>query len=1209
MDANSLGSPFLDTWEKLSENHQRYAVMRALTITLKWPIIMVVLPRSILIGLTVCQPILLNKLLNYLAEPSNLKEEDIGYGLIGAYALVYLGIAISTGFYWYYHYRVLTMIRGCLVSAVGRKTLQLNTHSVEDPKAAVTLMSIDVERIIFGLRSFHEFWANAIQAGFLVFLLERQLGIVFIVPLVIAVLSSVLSIWASGSSDTYQTAWTSISQLRIGSISNMLSSIKPLKMRGLTETLSSVVQNIRLQEIKLANRFRMLLVWTTGLGYVPQFISPPLTFLLFILRAKGNSQPFDASRAFTSLSLLLILAQSLSQTLLDLPPLLASFGSSSRIDKFLSTEPRVDTRHFPVLSDELRDTACEKTFTPNHSIVKVADGFFGWKSGHDVLRGINIAIPRGQCTFIVGPVASGKSTLCHALLGETPTSTGKVEVFADTKGIGFCCQTPHLTNGTIQQNIIGFSALQPDWYNTVVKACALVADIDSLSHGNETMVGSDGINLSGGQKQKIAIARSLYALKPILLFDDVLSGLDSTGAAHIFQEVMGPRGLAQKRGITVILATHATEFLPFVDHVIALNESGQVAQQGAFQSLRLQAGYIGSLSISKEVEEDIVSRTDQEIINHVGALISNEKTDENMPIRPPGNFRIYRYYFRAAGTWTSILLLALVICYATLYNFPTYWLRIWVDASSSSRPARLDDIGYWAIYTVLQSSALFLLLGVAYHTLIRFVSRAGSNLHKDILAVVINAPLSFFGSTDIGVTINRFSQDIQLVDTELPMALLNWLLTVFLALGQVILIIISSPWVGFAFIIIFPVLYTMQNFYLRTSRQLRLLELEAKSPLYSNFLETLNGLSTLRAFGWTTQTLEINHRLLDESQKPLYLLYMVQRWLTFVLDVIVAFIAVIVVTLAVTLKASGGLTGVALTQVLSLNLILTSIIIAWTSLETSIGSVSRIQHFTKSTPSEHKSVEVVQPPLDWPHRGRIYINNVTAYYESRPGSPVLSDLNITIEEGHKIGICGRSGSGKSSLLLLLLRLLEVQGGSVTVDGLDLTSLPRNIIRSRFNMIPQEPVFIPGTTRSNLDPNNQYSDSEITIALKKVLLYDVISTLGGIDSEIQPNSLSHGQRQLFCLAGAILRKSRIVLLDEITSNVDQATDELMQKIVREEFNLCTIIAIAHRLNTLIDFDNVIVLDGGRVVESGSPRDLLSKDSLFKKMWRGDTRHID
>lgn len=364
MDTNSLASPFLATWERLNKNGQNYAVIRALSITLKWPILMVVLPRLILIGLTVCQPILLSKLLQYLETSSYSKEEDIGYGLIGAYALVYLGIAISTGFYWYYHYRVLTMIRGCLVSAIGGKTLQLNTHSVEDPKAAVTLMSTEVERVTFGLRSFHEFWANAIQAGILAYLLERQLGIAFMVPLIIAILSSVLSIWASRSSDNYQTAWTSYSQLRIGTISSMLSSVKPLKMRGLTGILSTVIQNIRLQEIKLSNRFRMLLVWTTGLGYVPQFISPPLTFLLFILRAKGNGQPFDSSRAFTSLSLLLILAQSLSQTLLDLPPLLASFGSSSRIDKFLSTESRVDIRHFPTLLDELQDTGCEKKHAP-----------------------------------------------------------------------------------------------------------------------------------------------------------------------------------------------------------------------------------------------------------------------------------------------------------------------------------------------------------------------------------------------------------------------------------------------------------------------------------------------------------------------------------------------------------------------------------------------------------------------------------------------------------------------------------------------------------------------------------------------------------------------------------------------------------------------------------------------------------------------------
>ncbi|EFE43741.1 ABC multidrug transporter, putative [Trichophyton verrucosum HKI 0517] len=1174
MDADSLGTPFLDAWKKLKKNQRGYAAIRALSISLKWPIIMVVLPRSILIGLTVCQPILLNRLLDYLTESSEPKEKDIGYGLIGAYALVYFGIAISTGFYWYYHYRVLTMIRGCLVSAIGVKTLQLNTHSVEDPKAAVTLMSTDVERIIFGLRSFHEFWANAIQAGFLAFLLKRQLGIAFMVPLVIAILSSVLSIWASRSSDTYQTAWTSCSQLRIGTISSMLSSIKPLKMRGRTEILSSIIQNIRLQEIRLANRFRMLLVWTTGLGYIPQFISPPLTFLLFILRAKGNGQPFDSSRAFTSLSLLLILAQSLSQTLLDLPPLLASFGSSSRIDKFLSTESRVDIRHFPALLDEPRKTTFEKKYLPEQTIIEVTNGVFGWEYDRDVLHDINITIPRGQSTFIVGPVASGKSTLCYALLGEIPVSRGKVEIFANAKDIGFCRQTPHLTNETVQQNIIGFSLFQPSWYNTVVKACALATDIDSLPHGNETKVGSDGINLSGGQKQKIAIARALYALKPILLFDDVLSGLDYTGASHIFREVIGPKGLAQQHGITVIIATHATEYLPFADHIIALDKSGHVIQQGSFQSLRSQSGYIGSLAIAENFEKETVAHADQAAAKSVGASVNNEKSDENLPIRPSGDFRIYSYYFKAAGIWTSCLLLILVISYATLYNFPTYWLRIWVDTSTPSRPARLDDLGYWAVYTVLQTSALFLLLGVAYHTLIRFVSRAGSSLHKDILDVVINAPLSFFGSTDIGVTINRFSQDIQLVDNELPMALLNWLLTVFLALGQIILIIIASPWVGFAFIVIVPILYTMQNFYLRTSRQLRQLELEAKSPLYSNFLESLNGLSTLRAFGWTAQALETSYRLLDESQKPLYLLYMIQRWLTFVLDVTIAFLAVIIVALAVTLKASGGLTGVALTQVLSLNLILTSIIIAWTALETSIGSVSRIKHLTKYTPSEHKHGEVIQPPLDWPHRGKIDIYNVTAYYKSRPEFPVLRGLNITIEAGQKV-----------------------------VDGLDLANLPRNVIRSRFNMIPQEPVFIPGTVRFNLDPCSQHSDYEIIEALKKALLFDVISAQGGLDAEFQPSSLSHGQRQLFSLAGATLQKSKIVLLDEITSNVDQATDELMQKIVREEFKFCTIIAIAHRLNTIMDFDKVIVLDGGHIVESGKPQDLLWKDSVFKQMWKG------
>lgn len=996
MTSKSLISPFLGIWKNLKQQQRSYASMRALASTLKWSILMAVFPRLIMLSLTVCQPILLNKLLDYLGKPSESMSKGVGYGLIGAYALVYIGIAVSTGFYWYHHYRVLTMIRGCLVSAIGWQTLKLNTDAMSDPKAAVTLMSTDVERILFGLRSFHEFWAITIQVGLLTYLLERQLGLVFIIPLVVAFISSAASIWVSRSSNTHQTNWMEAAQIRIGAISGALSSIKAIKMRGLTGNMSSVIQDFRLQELKLANGFRILLVWTAGLGYVPQFVSPVLTFLVFILQARVDERSFNASRVFTSLSLLLILAQSLSQTLLDLPSLLAAFGSTERIDQFLSIEHQTDFRNFPMLSEittvledplesELREKPTKKIpyerHSPNHEavedkvIVRIDHGFYGRGKG-DILKDVSITIPQSQLTIIIGPVASGKSTLCYALLGEMSTSKGKIEVFTVSKEIGFCSQTALLTNGTIRDNIVGFSNFGPSWYNTVIKACALFDDINGMPNRDETIVGSNGINLSGGQKQKVALARALYARNSIIILDDVLSGLDSTGANHVFWNVMGPEGLARQQSMTVIFATHATQFLPFADHIIALDGAGRVTQEGDYHSLRSQPGYVNSLVMTDDQDAKRVCAPE----DGEGDVKCEEETPEyssaeENQTRPASDFAVYQYYFKAAGIGATSLLLLLVVVYAALYNIPTYWLNVWVDAANPG------DLKYWGVYATFQGLALLLLFGVAYHTFIRFVTRAGANLHSRILNSVMNAPLSFFSSTDSGITINRFSQDIQFVDNELPLALLTLLLTIFLALGQTILIISSSPWIGFAFIAIIPVFYAVQNFYLRTSRQLRLLELEAKSPLYTNFLETLSGLPTLRAFGWASKTLEVNQRLLDESQKPVYFLFLVQRWLTFVLDMIVAFVAIIVVALSISLKSNSGLTGVALTQVISLNLMLISIVITWTTVETSIGSVSRIKHFVEHTPSEHQAHEIIEPPPMWPHNGEIRFNNVSAFYE------------------------------------------------------------------------------------------------------------------------------------------------------------------------------------------------------------------------------------
>lgn len=988
MTSASLGSPFLDAWAESRQKRQSFACMRALFATLKWPILKTLLPRFLLLAFTVCQPVLLHDLIENLGQASTPGTEAVGKGLVGAYALVYIGIAVATGAYWYHHYRVLTMIRACLVSAVGWQTLRIDVHAMSDPKAPVTLMSTNVERILFGLRSFHEFWATVVQVGILTYLLHRQLGVALVVPVVVTVFSSMASVWVSRSSHARQSKWMQAAQSRIGATSNMLSSIKAIKMRALVVCVSSIVRDLRLEELMYAARFRILLVWTAGLGYMPQFISPLLTFLVFVLSSRATHQLFDASRAFTSLSLLLLIAQSLSQTLLDLPSFLAAFASSARIDEFLSVKHQTDFRDFDMMSDTKAVPADmdypsmsegvvgekapgELPLAGHGAMIQISQGSCGWGHGH-VLDDINLSIPRGQLTLIVGPVACGKSTLCHALLGETPTWKGKLCVSADSKKMGFCSQTPYLANGTIRENIVGYSSFSRPWYDAVISACALSHDIAQMPSRDKTVVGSDGINLSGGQRQKVALARALYARSSILVLDDVLSGLDSEGSNHIFWHVMGPEGIARRQNITVVFATHATQFLPFSDHIVALSSSGKVAQQGDYPSLCSQEAFSTHLTgrsvnnIRAQQGGEAAARSEK---------VSKLDTDESARNRTTSDLAVYRYYAEAVGARATCLLILLVVLYAAAYNMPSYWLNVWVNAANPG------DLVYWGVYAAFQIIALLLLFAAAYHTFIRVITRAGSFLHASLLKSMMEAPLSFFSSTDNGITINRFSQDLQFVDNELPLALLTLLLTIFLSFGQAALIVVSSPWVGLAFIFLIPVSYAVQNFYLRTSRQLRLLELEAKSPLYTSFLETLNGLSTLRSFGWASEALEANRRLLDSSQKPLYLLYMIQRWLTFVLDMMVACVAIIVVALAVALKSSGGLAGVALTQVMSLSMMLTTIVMQWTVVETSIGSVGRIKTFVENTPSEIKSNEVFEPPLAWPRAGRICLNNVSAFYE------------------------------------------------------------------------------------------------------------------------------------------------------------------------------------------------------------------------------------
>jgi ATP-binding cassette, subfamily C (CFTR/MRP), member 1 len=487
---------------------------------------------------------------------------------------------------------------------------------------------------------------------------------------------------------------------------------------------------------------------------------------------------------------------------------------------------------------------------------------------------------------------------------------------------------------------------------------------------------------------------------------------------------------------------------------------------------------------------------------------------------------------------------------------------------------------------------------------IRMIPRSAIYLHGKLLDTVENAPLSFFTSTDAGQILNRFSQDLSVIDMELPLAGLILAHNVCVAIIQAILICISTSYFAVVLPFVLFAVYILQKIYLRTSRQIRLMDLEAKAPLYSNFLETLSGLVTIRAFGWTREMEKRNMDLLDASQRPFYLLYCIQRWLALVIDLLVAALAFILVALIVTFRhrADAGFVGVALINIMSFNITLSVLIQHYTAVETSLGAISRIQSFVASTASESLPQESQAVPSEWPSEGNITVSNLSATY-SRDRDPALHHVNLAIPAGQKLGICGASGSGKSSFVATLFHLLEITEGTVIVDGIDISTIPRSMLRERLTVIPQDPVFLNGTVRQNLDPLDWADAEAAKVVLEKVGLWRIVSLAGGLDVQMNAEEmLSHGQRQLFCLARALLRKSKVVVMDEVSASVDLVTEGTVMEVIEREFAGCTVIAVAHRLGSIRGYDRIAVFENGRIVEVGEQGELLVVDrGKFRELW--------
>ncbi|KAF5538149.1 Canalicular multispecific organic anion transporter 2 [Fusarium phyllophilum] len=747
--------------------------------------------------------------------------------------------------------------------------------------------------------------------------------------------------------------------------------------------------------------------------------------------------------------------------------------------------------------------------------VTIQNANFQAPDGKSLLTGINLHISPRTLSMLVGRVGCGKSSLLRAIIGELIPMEGKVKA---EDSLAYCDQVPWLRNTTIRENVVGLSPTDDKWLSTVLHACALEEDLHQLPHGQETIVGSGGVALSGGQKQRVALARAVYSRKKLVILDDVFSSLDKTTADAVFHRLLGTDGLL--RASTVVLVTSNVQYLPFADFVTVIEDGRITRNQVRYSQLE-----------ATETLNTIAPIENQQLVQKDIVIVSPKK--EIDLARKTGDTDCYKIYVRSMGWKVVSIIFPLSVIGAVLEAMPR----------EGSKDAHYAG-GY---------------IGLVFASM--------------VLALLnIEAPLHFFTSTESGSILNRFSQDMTLIDMSLPLAFYLTLDLTLRCLVQVGVVASGASYFGAFLPISFLALYLIQKYYLRTSRQMRLLDLEAKTPLYTQFTEITAGLATIRSFGWTNGVLDESFRMLNTSQKPFYLMFCIQRWLELVLDLFVAGMAILLVTIALRIPGttSEGAIGLAMVNLLGLNLTLTTVIDQWTTLETSLGAIARLKSFINNTPNENKLGET-EVPDNWPG-GSIVFDRVTASY-----------------------------SGKSSLILSILRLLELQSGSIRIDGKDLVSLPHQHIRSQITTIPQDPVNLSGTVRHNLDPEALIQADEILIeALKKTTLWATIDTRGGLDTDLSELGFSVGQRQLFCLARALLSHSKIVLLDEPTSSVDNATDKDVRRIIREVMEDRTVIEVTHRLDYVTDFDLAVVMKDGRVIETGDPKELLVQNSALKAL---------